>query len=1100
MNEFKLSGYWFASKRLRLALITLPLLVILLPTTPLRVESAVPLNSDKLALPCPANLAGKFTSGWSEGEPAFQWYKFFGEHTFAAADTLKLSFAIIPSESGTTYVALDEIDGRTGYQFSFAGGLVNGAIPYIANQWNVVEIEFNFAAKEYVLAVNGVPSSPISFTYNDSNSVQALRVHFFGAGADAFAWFDSISVVKSSEGKQTTLFSATFDTGATYSASPGTVASLDPPDSYGVPAVCMSVAVLGVSPNVLEFSAFEGGGNPPPQSIYITDNGIVALPWAAEENVDWLSLNSIGGTTPAQIQVSVDISGLDPGVHTAQIVVSSDVAELGSPQVISVSLIVYPTGAFQEEPCPEGSAGNLSGEWYEYLGQHTFATTDTLEFAFSVVPSAPGTTLVAMDDTHARTAYQLYFFNGVVYDADHGNDFADDISRAVYTEGEWNTVRAEYSFATHQYTLSVNGLVTGPIPFLYNDLNSVQALRMHTFPSDPSAWIDTLSIQREDSTTAIYRNDFNGGALPDSYALPVTCSSPAAVLYVNPAVLEFSAVEGQGTPAPQSISIANNGTGSLSWTAVESITWLELSSTIGTAPATIDVTVDASGLSPGEYGGPIIILGDNAQNSPQTVWVHLLVEQSEVPPVDIVLATRPGYDNILLDWNPTNDPNVVAYRVWRAIGNSEDFTPAAITSDTIYLDNDPTLVVGTTYCYYVSALSFNDTVVQESSVDCAVFGQIELWVPDVWTAQGQTRVVPVNIRNATGLRIAAGDIWLNFDGAVIEILDISETSLTAGHTWAYAITSTETYSQVRIATLKTAPPTLYGEGALFWLTVKAIGTESDESPLELQGFVEGAGGSAIYTPDDLSNPVPLQLQNGVFHIADGGVLGDLNGNGVVQAVDAYIALQIASGELEPAVEQLVTGDVNGTGSVDAADAAMILDYAANGTWPSSAPSGIHSVELGSETSNTVVLSIDDVINIQGDVAQTTLRAENLSDWAGGEFVIVYDPRVIDAITNVEVTDLASGFAVQYHDEGMGLLHIALASDVPASGGGALAQISFHLAPTALSVGKTALALAVANLNDVAGRDFATSALQRTVVRHSGELRVGFPVYLPLIIK
>jgi hypothetical protein len=99
-----------------------------------------------------------------------------------------------------------------------------------------------------------------------------------------------------------------------------------------------------------------------------------------------------------------------------------------------------------------------------------------------------------------------------------------------------------------------------------------------------------------------------------------------------------------------------------------------------------------------------------------------------------------------------------------------------------------------------------------------------------------------------------------------------------------------------------------------------------------------------------------------------------------------------------------------------------------------------------------------------------------------------------------VTDLASGFAVQYHDEGIGLLHIALASDVPASGGGALTRISFHLAPSALSVGKTTLALAVANLNDVAGRDFATSALRRTVVRHSGELWVGFRVYLPIIIE
>ena len=146
------------------------------------------------------------------------------------------------------------------------------------------------------------------------------------------------------------------------------------------------------------------------------------------------------------------------------------------------------------------------------------------------------------------------------------------------------------------------------------------------------------------------------------------------------------------------------------------------------------------------------------------------------------------------------------------------------------------------------------------------------------------------------------------------------------------------------------------------------------------------------------------------------------------------------------------------------------------------------------------MSLDDANGIPGEVIQTTLRAENLSDWAGGEFIIAYDTRMISDVVNVEATDLASSFAVQYHDDGTGLLHIALASDAPVSGNGGLVRISLRIAPAPFRLGKTTLALAAAYLNDVAGRDFATSALQQTIIRQNGALQVGWPTYLPFILK
>jgi hypothetical protein len=289
---------------------------------------------------------------------------------------------------------------------------------------------------------------------------------------------------------------------------------------------------------------------------------------------------------------------------------------------------------------------------------------------------------------------------------------------------------------------------------------------------------------------------------------------------------------------------------------------------------------------------------------------------------------------------------------------------------------------------------------------------------------------------------------------------------------------------------------LYGRGSLFWLTWRVLGSETEESPLSLVEFVEGVGGTTIYTPGDLFDPIPLYLQSGVFHVASGCVLGDLNGNGIVEAVDAYIALKIATGKLVPTTEQLLAGDTNGNGEVDAADATMIHYYAANGHWPSPSPiaTGAHAQDV-----EPVVISLDDVNGVPGGTVQTVLRGENLLNYAGAEILIAYDADVVDEIVQVEPTGLASDFALQYHDDGEGLLHVALASNVPHSGDGTLVAISLRIAPTASS-GVVPLVLADVTLNDVAGRDFATSALQQTIVRRHGTPETRSYTYLPLVFR
>jgi hypothetical protein len=98
-------------------------------------------------------------------------------------------------------------------------------------------------------------------------------------------------------------------------------------------------------------------------------------------------------------------------------------------------------------------------------------------------------------------------------------------------------------------------------------------------------------------------------------------------------------------------------------------------------------------------------------------------------------------------------------------------------------------------------------------------------------------------------------------------------------------------------------------------------------------------------------------------------------------------------------------------------------------------------------------------------------------------------------------DLAASFSLEFYDDGAGLLHIALADDALVSGSGALATVHLRIASDAPVGASVPLALAEARLNDITGRDFATSSLQRTVGRRSGELSIEqHRIYLPLTLR
>ena len=101
---------------------------------------------------------------------------------------------------------------------------------------------------------------------------------------------------------------------------------------------------IGVSPTSLSFSAEEGGSDPSPQNITISNQGSGTLNYQISWDAAWLDVSPDSGNTngPGKSHVvSVNSSGLTEGTYGGSIVISDSNAS-NSPQSVDVTLSITP--------------------------------------------------------------------------------------------------------------------------------------------------------------------------------------------------------------------------------------------------------------------------------------------------------------------------------------------------------------------------------------------------------------------------------------------------------------------------------------------------------------------------------------------------------------------------------------------------------------------------------------------------------------------------------------------------------------------------------------------------------------------------------------
>ncbi|HWC76007.1 MAG TPA: S8 family serine peptidase, partial [Blastocatellia bacterium] len=141
----------------------------------------------------------------------------------------------------------------------------------------------------------------------------------------------------------------------------------------------------------------------------------------------------------------------------------------------------------------------------------------------------------------------------------------------------------------------------------------------------------------------------NADTTDQDFALVIynaTAGAPSnPTIGVSPTSFSFTATVGGGNPANQSLSISNTGGGTLNWSASDNQTWLTVSPASGTAPSSVTVSVNISGLAAGTHNATITITAAGATNTPVSVPVTLTVNTASAQ-----LIVNGGFEGSSAPW------------------------------------------------------------------------------------------------------------------------------------------------------------------------------------------------------------------------------------------------------------------------------------------------------------------------------------------------------------------------------------------------------------------------------------------------------------------
>ena len=472
-----------------------------------------------------------------------------------------------------------------------------------------------------------------------------------------------------------------------YSASPTFPTSTFNATNYWVdvtyiPAAAMPGAApaLLAYPYTLVFAALGGQPNPPAQIVNVYNEGSGTLNWTATSNSSWLLVSPSSGATPSSLSVSINSAGLASGTYTGTVTVSAPGSNLPA-QTISVSLTVSNLLLFSNfsdgtmngwvvSPLGLSSGWTVTNQALQYAGlgnSQVFAgnsawTNYSLNVGVKLATASdwPGGIRGRVNpSTGAGYAVWLYPVQGLII---LYRTAAWDINQGLVQLGQAAATFDTINF--HNVGLTFNGT---QIQVLYDGATVITATDS-TYPGG------LVGLEGENQTIT-FDNIMVTSATGNGGSIATGTNS-----------LSFSANYQGVNPAAQAVQLTGTG-GTLPWTASSNASWLSVTPA-GTTPASLQVAVASSALSPGNYSGLITVTSLGAANGNQTVAVNLTVVappsvlsispanmnfiavQGQSAPAQTITVTNGGFGSF--GWTATSDAS------WLIASPASGSTPQSI--------------------------------------------------------------------------------------------------------------------------------------------------------------------------------------------------------------------------------------------------------------------------------------------------------------------------------------------------------------------------------------------------------------------------------------
>ena len=498
-------------------------------------------------------------------------------------------------------------------------------------------------------------------------------------------------------------------------------ASTNPVINIPISLLVSNSPVLVVNPASLSFTAPVGGGaasqNLQLSSSSASLNYTVSSSVTSPAGSTWLQVPTQVGTTPGVVNVPVNLQTVPavPGSYTGSITVTAPSAG-NSPVTVPVNLTITPGATLQlspaslffayqvgqAQPPSQGvTVTSNSGQTNYTIGTQTNSGQPWLNVSGSN-GTTPGNFAVSVNSTGLTAGT----YDGSVNITSTGSPqtipvrlIVSNTALLVVSPGSLTFSAAQGSLSSSFQNVAVTSTDGSPISFniaaststganwLLASTSTGTTASNLTFSANPNG----LAIGSYTGTITITATTPNVADSPQT--IPVTLNiTPTATLTASSTSLSFAQASNGGAPASQILTVSTSAGAPITFAAnvtlFQGLNWLTVSPTSATTPATLTVTANGTGLSPGIYNGQIALSSSGASNA---VVVNVTLTVSNIPTITISPASLAPVFFQIGGANPAAQTIVVSL----AGGGAVAFNASAtISSGTNWLAVSPT--AGTT--------------------------------------------------------------------------------------------------------------------------------------------------------------------------------------------------------------------------------------------------------------------------------------------------------------------------------------------------------------------------------------------------------------------